>query len=365
MLAGGRAAASGFPVPVSSTTSSTYRLLRPLLFRLDPETAHDLAILALRFAGAVGLPGGRQSARLSRRLMGLEFSNPVGLAAGFDKNARLLKSFIFMHLGFAEVGTVTPLGQAGNPRPRMFRHVPERSLQNALGFNNEGLEAVRSRLEMRRAGPVPIAVNIGKNKATPDASAEEDYVQLVKNLSGCCDYFVLNVSSPNTPGLRDMQEAGRLSALVACVRGLTDRPMMIKLAPDLAAGESARLSEAAVEAGAAGVVVCNTTIDYELLPGVQRIGGLSGAVLKQRSFEALREVAGAVGGSAIVVSVGGIDSGAEAYRRLRAGADLVEAYSAMVFEGPGLFRRINRELLELMDRDGAETLDEVIGVDLR
>jgi dihydroorotate dehydrogenase len=336
-----------------------------LLFRLDPETAHNLAVQALRLAGALHLPGRSHSERLARRLMGLEFASPIGLAAGFDKNARLLKSFVFMHLGFAEVGTVTPLGQPGNPRPRMFRHARERSLQNELGFNNEGLDAMRPRLEARRRSSIPVAVNIGKNKATPDGEAEGDYRSLVEALSDCADYFVLNVSSPNTPGLRDLQEAGRLSALVSGICDLTERPVMIKLAPDLAPGQGGHLASVAVEAGAAGVVICNTTIDYELLPGARTSGGLSGAVLSERSFELLQEVAAEILGQAVIVSVGGIDSGAEAYRRLRAGADLVEVYSALVFEGPMLFRRMERDLLALMDRDGFERLGEVIGADLR
>ncbi len=245
----------------------------------------------------------------------------------------------------------------------MFRHVPEKSLQNALGFNNQGLEAVRRRLEKGRATSLPVAVNIGRNKATAAAAAERDYVLMVEGLAGCCDYFVLNVSSPNTPGLRDLQEASRLGALVRRICGLTDRPVMVKLAPDLGVGEPARLAAAAIGAGATGIVACNTTTDYDLLPGASRLGGLSGAVLRHRAFEMLEEVVGEVGGSAVIVSVGGIDSGAEAYRRLRAGADLVEVYSAMVFEGPGLFHRMGRQMLELMDRDGVATIDEVIGAD--
>lgn len=324
-----------------------------------------MAVNALRVAGALRLPGPRASERLSRRLLGLDFPNPIGLAAGFDKDAAVTKSFVFMGLGFAEVGTVTPLPQAGNPRPRMFRHVGRESLQNALGFNNAGVEATRARLE--RLGPLglPLGVNIGKNNITPVARAEDDYALLVERLSACCDYFVLNVSSPNTPGLRDLQEDARLRGLLELVCGLTSLPVMIKLAPDLAAGEVRRLASTAVEAGAAGIVISNTTTDYDLLPGAERVGGLSGAVLKERSFELLVEVVGAVGDSAVVVSVGGIDCAEEAYRRLRAGADLVEIYSAMIFHGPGLIRRISSQLLDLMDRDGASGISDVIGQDRR
>lgn len=350
---------------VRSTTSSLYRVIRPLLFRLDPETAHRLAVSALRLAGALRLPGPRPSERLSRRLMGLDFPNPVGLAAGFDKDAVAVKSFDFIGLGFAEVGTVTPLPQAGNPRPRVFRHVAQESLQNALGFNNAGVEAMRTRLGRLDPLGLPLGVNLGKNKITPDARAEDDYALLVERLSSYSDYFVLNVSSPNTPGLRALQEEKRLRGLVERVCSLTSRPVMIKLGPDFAAGEASRLATAAVAAGAAGLVICNTTIDYDLLPEARPVGGLSGAVLKERSFALLREVVEAVGDSAVVVSVGGIDSGEEAYRRLRAGADLLEVYSAMIFQGPGLIRRISSRLLALMDRDGVRGIDEVIGVDRR
>ena len=264
--------------PVSSSTPLSYRLLRALIFRLEPEAAHDLAIRWLRATGALPLPGPRPEPRLALRAAGLEFGNPIGLAAGFDKNAEAAKSFRFIGLGFAEVGTVTPLAQLGNPRPRMFRYPAERSLQNALGFNNQGVEALRARLESLYPLDVPVAVNIGKNKATLDAAAEEDYASSVRRLSGCCDYFVVNVSSPNTPGLRDMQETGRLRRLVGQLRGLTRLPVMVKLAPDLAPGDAPRLSAAAVEGGAAGIVLCNTTTDYSLLPGARDFGGLSGSV---------------------------------------------------------------------------------------
>lgn len=348
---------------MSSATSLPYRILRPLLFRLEPERAHRAAIGALRVAGALGLSSAPSDTRLKRRVMDLEFPNPVGLAAGFDKDAETTKSFIFMGLGFAEVGTVTPLAQPGNPRPRMFRYPTARTLQNALGFNNAGAEAMRGRLDRQYPVGIPLGVNIGKNKVTPDERAADDYAALVEGLSDRCDFFVVNVSSPNTPGLRDLQEVGRLRSLIRRLCQLTERPLLVKLAPDLEPGDAPRLAAAAVESGALGVVLCNTTTDYSTLPGARDFGGLSGAVLKERSFELLVEVAGELGGQAAVVSVGGIDSGTEVYRRLRAGADLVEVYSALVFQGPGLIRRIQRELITLMDRDGVREIDEIVGVD--
>jgi dihydroorotate dehydrogenase len=348
---------------VSPSTPLGYRLLRSLAFRFQPETAHGMAVGLLRAAGALRLPGPAPEPRLRQRALGLDFGNPVGLAAGFDKNAEAAKSFIFMGLGFAEVGTVTPLAQPGNPRPRMFRYPAQRSLQNALGFNNQGVEALRARLRSLYPLGIPLAINIGKNKATPDESAEDDYVKAVERLEDCCDYFVVNVSSPNTPGLRDLQDAERLRSLIRRLTNLTARSILVKLAPDLAVGEAPRLCAASVEAGAMGVVLCNTTTDYSLLPGARDFGGLSGAVLKRRSFEMLVEVSRALGDATTIVSVGGIETPEDVYRRLRAGATLVELYSAMVFEGPGLIRRLRSGLLELMDRDGIENVTEIIGVD--
>ncbi len=348
---------------MSSRTPWIYRTLRPLLFSVDAETAHRMTMGLLRVGGALPLSPPRHDPRLEQRILGLCFPGPFGLAAGMDKNAESYKSFVFMGLGFVEVGTVTPRSQPGNPRPRLLRHVEAKSLQNWLGFNNAGVEAMRARLCRTGTRPVPVGVNIGRNKDTPDEAAEEDYLRLVEELSDCCDFFVVNISSPNTPGLRDMQQAGRLRRLVEGLRSRSDRPLLVKLAPDLAVGEGARLSEAALAGGASGLVLCNTTVDYCLIEGVEPRGGLSGRVLAARSRELLDEVAREVPAGTLLVSVGGVDSGAEAYRRLRAGASLVEIFSALVFEGPGLPRRMERELLELMDRDGVGNLTEVIGVD--
>lgn len=353
----------GATATLSLRTPWIYRSIRPLLFLLDPERAHRLAMRFLRLVGGIALPTPRHDERLAQRMLDRRFASPIGLAAGMDKDAESTKSFVFIGLGFLEVGTVTPLAQDGNPRPRLLRHVEAASLQNWLGFNNSGLEAMRTRLHRAYPLPFPIGVNIGKNKATPDEAAEEDYAKLVAGLSSCCDFFVINVSSPNTPGLRSMQQEGRLRALVELLKGTTERPLLVKLAPDLPAGQGARLGNSALEGGAAGLVLCNTTTQYDLIPGIPAKGGLSGRVLAERSFELLREVAAEVPSETVLVSVGGIDSGAEAYRRLRAGARLVELYSALVFEGPGLPRRMTRELIGLMERDGVTRLSDVVGVD--
>jgi dihydroorotate dehydrogenase len=351
-----------------------WSLVRPLLFRLDPESAHGVAMGALRAAQAVPPVAAllRHNFRvdapaLRQTLFGREIANPVGLAAGFDKDAVAVRGLAALGFGFVEIGTLTPKAQAGNPRPRLFRHSAAASLQNALGFNNAGLEPARARLTRLRSNNhpslIPLGVNVGKNKATPPEGAIGDYEVLIRAFADLCDYLVVNVSSPNTPGLRDLQNESFLRSLLATATGVTRRPILVKIAPDLDLADAVRLAEVAVDAGAAGVIATNTTNEYALLPGAKDFGGLSGRVLREKSFRVFDAVAARLFGRAVLISVGGIDSGAEAYRRLRAGANLVQVYTALVYQGPSLARRINEELLELMQRDGAKGIGEVIGAD--
>lgn len=339
-----------------------YSMVKRALFRLDPETAHGLAFAALKVPGFAAAVGGRvQDERLAQRLLGMTFPNPVGLAAGFDKDAVALRAWPALGFGFAEMGTVTPEPQPGNPRPRLFRHPDAESLQNAMGFNNAGMAAMRRRLEGFYPGPVPIGVNLGKNKATPAERALEDYEKLMAGLGGLCDYLVVNLSSPNTPGLRDLQNEEFVGRVMAAAKRTTDRPVLVKLSPDLGPERAAELAAAAVEAGAAGIVATNTTTDYSLLAGARDFGGLSGRVLAERSLEVLQAIAGRLFGRAVLISAGGIDSGTEAYRRLRAGASLVQVYTALIYRGPGLARRIGEELLALLERDGFGSVGEAVG----
>jgi len=358
---------------------SFYSILRPLLFRLDPERAHGLAIAALRLAQA--LPGA--TSLLARRhlvadpalrqtLLGLEFPNPLGLAAGFDKDAVVVDAMAAMGFGFVEVGTVTPRPQPGNPRPRLFRHPDQRSLQNALGFNNHGLQAMRRRLaRARRHRPAsPVGVNVGKGRETPPAAALADYEELLGDaggLGGLADYLVVNLSSPNTPGLRDLQNESFLREVLRAARALTRTPVLVKLSPDLEPEAAAGLAAAAVDAGAAGVVATNTSTDYTLLPGARDAGGLSGQVLREKSRRVCLAIARrlrAADSGAVLISAGGVDSGAEAYARVRAGASLVQLYTALIYEGPSLPRRINHELLTLLERDGFGDIAQAVGADL-
>lgn len=341
------------------------------LLRLEPENAHDRAIDAMRLAQAATAPIWWlrkkcvvNDPRLEQTLLGGRFLNPVGLAAGYDKNGQVVHGMAALGFGFVEVGTVTPVPQRGNPKPRVYRHPEQRSLQNALGFNNAGGRAMARTLRSQSPLPLPVGVNIGKNKDTTAVDALRDYETLVDELAAHASYLVINVSSPNTPGLRDMQSQETVVELVERCRERTLKPILVKLAPDLENEEVVGLARASVEAGAAGIVVTNTTVDYALLPGVESRGGLSGRVLKKRSFEVLRLVAHELAGRSRLISVGGIDSAAEVYARLRAGADLVQLYTAMVYEGPLLVSRILRGLLELMESDGLESVEEVVGADL-
>jgi dihydroorotate dehydrogenase len=349
-----------------------YPLLRRALFLLEPERAHGLAIAALRAVAALPPLARRVAARqrvadprLAQVLWGRRFANPVGLAAGFDKDGLVVAALPALGFGFAEVGTVTPRPQAGNPRPRVFRFAAAESLQNRLGFNNAGAAALAGRLATLPAErELVVGVNLGKNRDTPPERALDDYRELLEVFGRRADFLVVNVSSPNTPGLRELQSEAFLAAVLAAAGRATDRPVLVKLDPDLDPGRLLALATAAVEAGAAGIVATNTTLDRSLLPGAADQGGLSGGVLRERSFRALQTLAAALFGRTVLVSVGGIDSADEVYRRLRAGASLVELYTALVYRGPTLVRALNRGLVALLERDGLGSVAEAVGADL-
>jgi dihydroorotate dehydrogenase len=344
-----------------------YRLVAPLLARLDAETAHRLAIRALR-TGLVPAERGAVDPLLAVTAWGRPFPSPVGLAAGFDKNAEVPDAMLRAGFGFVEIGTVTPRPQAGNARPRLFRLTEDRAVINRMGFPGEGLDAVLRRLRKRpRVGLV--GVNVGANKDSPDRAA--DYATCVAAMVPWADYLVCNVSSPNTPGLRDLQgrtELLRLLQGALAARGRHgDVPVLVKVAPDLTPGDVEDIAGAALEAGIDGMIVGNTTISRpETLKSRHRGegGGLSGAPLRDLSTSILKQAARAVRGRMILVGCGGITSGADAYARIRAGATLVQLYSALVFDGPGLVRRIKAELAALLRRDGFSSVSQAVGADL-
>lgn len=353
-----------------------YPLAGPLLFRFDPETAHGLTIKALK-SGLVPPARGRDEPALHTRVLGLDFANPVGLAAGFDKNAEVVDAMLNLGFGFVEPGSVTPRPQPGNPRPRLFRLVEQRAVINRMGFNNEGLEAFAQRLERRRnsakRAPGIVGANLGKNKDTVDAA--DDYVIGVRRLAPLADYLVVNVSSPNTPGLRALQGRDPLRALLERVLearascGLTrNPPLLLKIAPDLTVEDKSDIAAVALESGIDGLIVSNTTIARpDSIPAAMRseAGGLSGRPLFEASTSVLREIYALTGGKLPIVGVGGVATGEDAYAKIRAGASLVQLYSAMVYAGPAVVHRIRRELAELLRRDGFQSVAEAVGADHR
>lgn len=344
-----------------STEQATgvWRLLRPLAFRLDPELAHRMTIALLARWSALfdGRLSDRHPAREpSRRVraMGLDFANLIGLAAGMDKNAEAVPAWQALGFGFIEVGTVTALPQPGNPTPRLFRLPADGALINRMGFNNDGAEAVAVRLERLRGRGlphIPLGVNIGKSKVTPAAEAADDYRRSFERLAPFADYVVVNVSSPNTPGLRDLQTVDELVRIVGAVqvpnqRLTRPRPLLVKLAPDLADEDAIACAHAALEAGCAGLVLTNTTIRFDGLtsPTEGMSGGMSGRPLFDRSTELLRSVRTAVGPGPILIGVGGIMDPAGAAAKLAAGADLIQVYSGLIYQGPAFVRQLLRGL---------------------
>ena len=345
-----------------------YESIKPFLFKLEPETAHHLAEYFLR--GANVCPSAYNywinkhfvaDKSLEQELFGRTFLNPVGLGAGFDKNATMIRGMQAMGFGFTEIGTITPKPQAGNPKPRMFRHIEEKTIQNAMGFNNDGLLKIQGRLKERFPFTTPIGVNIGKNKATSEKDAINDYTTLIKALHELGDYMVINISSPNTPGLRDLQNEAFITALFAEAKAITDKPILLKIAPDMEISDAVDLTAMAVEKGADGIIATNTTIDYSLVPNPKDIGGLSGAILSDKSFAIFDAIAKELYDKTTLISVGGISTAEDAYRRIKAGASLVQILSGLIFEGPELVGNVNRGLIELIKADGFENITEAIG----
>lgn len=341
-----------------------------LLHSLPPELAHAAALRLLKLLPPARL---RPAPHLETRLAGLDLAHPIGLAAGFDKSAEACAALARVGFAFVEIGTVTPRPQAGNPRPRLFRLPADRALVNRLGFNNDGIEAVAARLTGHRPSRCVIGVNLGINRDTPDPTA--DYLAGLRRLYPLAAYFTLNVSSPNTPGLRALQQAESLHRLLAAVLAERDalaassgwrRPVLVKIAPDLDQAAEAGIADVARALHLDGLIVSNTTVERPRTltsAAAAESGGLSGAPLFARSTRLLARMASRLAGAAPLIGVGGVSTGAHAYAKIRAGADAVQLYTAFIYEGPGLVRRIVRELGELLDRDGFTSLAEARGRD--
>ncbi|UVI39909.1 quinone-dependent dihydroorotate dehydrogenase [Qipengyuania spongiae] len=338
-----------------------FPLFKPALFRIDPERAHRLTIETLK---KVPTRRPAKPGRLAIDVAGLRFPNPVGLAAGFDKDAEVVPAMFGLGFGAVEVGSITPRPQAGNPKPRLFRLVEDRAVINRMGFNNGGAEAAARRLATQRRGPGVLGINIGANKDSTDRIA--DYALMTRQMAPLADYLTVNISSPNTPGLRALQDEGALKELLDAVfeaRGGEGPPVFLKVAPDLERADIDAIARIALGSGLNGLIVSNTTISRPALRSTQaaETGGLSGAPLRDLALERLRDFRKATGGAIPLIGVGGIATAEDAWARIRAGASLVQLYSAMVYEGPALPGRITRGLERLMDRDGFGSIAEAVG----
>ena len=342
-----------------------YKFIRPALFLSDAESAHGLSLAALRIMPLPKPPCANPI--LSQQVAGLHFANPVGLAPGYDKNAEVAAPILRLGFGCTEVGTLTPRPQTGNDRPRLFRLVEDEAVINRMGFNNDGQLAAAIRLErLRRTALTGIlGVNIGANKDSADRIA--DYAIGVRDMERYADYLTVNISSPNTPGLRDLQDRAALDELLAAVMeaGTGETPIFLKVAPDLEPADIEDIAAVCSARGVAAIIVSNTTITRPDLRSCHagESGGLSGAPLRPLALQRLKDFRRATGGSIPLIGVGGIASARDAYARIRAGASLVQIYSALVYKGPGLAASINTELAALLSHDGFNNIAEAVGVD--
>lgn len=343
-----------------------YSLIRPLLFKLDAERAHGAALQALK-SGALPACGTRTYPALAVECFGLRFSNPVGLAAGFDKNAEVADAVLRHGFGFTEAGTVTPRPQEGNPKPRMFRLEEDEAVINRLGFNNKGMEYARRQLAARRPGADIVGINIGKNKETEHALS--DYLILLRELGSLADYVTVNISSPNTAGLRDLQRRDALSELLESLMAERDRltrrvPLLLKIAPDMTRAELEDVAEVALEQKIDGMIISNTTVsrpDSLRSTNKAEMGGLSGKPLMTLSTETLRQMHRLTEGKLPLIGVGGIASPADAVAKIRAGASLVQLYSALVYQGLGLVERIKQGMADEVQRAGVASISDLVG----
>ena len=355
-------------MPAVSVVDAIYRkFLQRYLFSMDAEQAHRLTIRMLSMIPPFTPPA--EWPELGIKLWGMDFHNPIGLAAGMDKDAVAIRGWEMLGFGFAELGTITPRPQAGNEMPRVWRIPERRALINRLGFPSEGMEVVAPRIaRMRKAGiAIRLALNFGPNSNTPPEGVAEDYSALMKRCGSLADFIVINVSSPNTAGLRNWQSPEKMRELFAAMvekSGESERPVLLKIAPDLERNEMFRICETALELGVDGIVACNTSIAREAL-GVSSAhpGGLSGAPLTIRARELIRDIHTHTRGKIPIIGVGGVATAEDAWLHIRAGASMVELYTALIYEGPGVVERIKEGLADLLRRNGFRSIGEAVGID--
>ncbi len=350
----------------------SYETIKRVMFNFEPETAHTIAGVGLKILPFCPPLHNYLISKyfvdepiLHQELFGKTFKNPVGLAAGFDKDGEFIKATPALGFGFSEVGTVTPRAQSGNPKPRLFRLIEDESIQNAMGFNNKGSHYLLQKLKKLKFFDYPVGINIGKNKTTPEIEALRDYETLFRAFKDYGSYIVINISSPNTPGLRDLQNESFIKEVFRIGQSITSKPILLKIAPDMTPDQAIELSKVALNSGASGIIATNTTIDYSLTPRAKDFGGISGKLLKEKSFTLFKELAKETFGEGVLISVGGIDSADEAYKRILAGANLIQIYSMLIYKGPKLIKDINEGLIKRLKADGFKNIIDAVGANLR
>jgi dihydroorotate dehydrogenase len=349
-----------------------YETIKKIMFNFEPEVAHSIAEYGLR-ALLYFRPLNNYMIEqnfishpmLTQEIFDVTFNNPIGLGAGFDKNATMIKAMPAMGFGYTEIGTMTPKPQAGNPKPRVFRYPAQESIQNAMGFNNQGAVEVVRNLSKVHPFRLPIGASIGKNKLTSEDLALEDYEILVRWFKDISDYMVVNISSPNTPNLRDLQNEEFIKNVFGMAKSITQKPILLKIAPDMKSETAINLCKVAIESGADGIVATNTTQDYSLLPNAKDFGGISGKVLSDKSYELFKDIGRELHKKTVLISVGGISDASDVYRRIKAGASLVQILSGFIFKGPSMCKNINNELIELLKADGYSNISQAVGADFK
>jgi len=347
-----------------------YETIKKIMFNFEPETAHNIAEYGLRALPYCRFLNSYMTKRnfvndpmLTQEIFGKKFYNPIGLGAGFDKNATMVKAMAAMGFGYTEIGTMTPRPQEGNPKPRLFRYPEQESIQNAMGFNNKGSYEVIQNLKKVYPYSIPIGASIGKNKTTPQNEALNDYENLIKGFKDLADYLVVNISSPNTPNLRDLQNEEFIKAIFTMAKELSNTPILLKIAPDMSDEVAIELCDTAIKYGADGIIATNTTQDYSLLTNAKDFGGVSGKVLSDKSYELFKAIGKEFYKKTTLISVGGISDAQDAYRRIKAGASLIQILSGFIFKGPSMCKNINEELVELLKKDGYSHISQAIGKD--
>lgn len=353
-----------------------YKKIRPYLYKCDAEKIHNMAIKIMHLPQKIPLFESMIARvycyfheSLAQDIHGLHFYNPIGLASGFDKNAESVRALASLGFGYLELGSVTHMPQDGNPKPRLFRHVAEESLQNAMGFNNIGARGMLANLKEVYPFCVPIGINIGKNKNLAQADSLKNYELSLDTLKDYGDYFAFNLSSPNTPGLRDLQNENFVAELLAMAKSITNKPLFIKIAPDMQIDSMLAVCERAIEGGVSGIIATNTSTDYALLQNPQKrdgesFGGVSGKVIATKSKEVLKILGQTFHKKTTLIAVGGIYSADEAYERIKLGASLVQILSSMIYEGPTIVAKMNNELAKKLQADGFSHINEAVGVGL-